>query len=131
MRQLPLPLRWHDIDWTDDGPPGTVSRPTEDAAIRNIQRQQRAHTGRRWLEPLEHKVYNAELRCIRECPHFMTPHQRAAWITQQPGIAIYNMTPRQIMDILDTVSRVMETADDEIIERHDAPGVFHRIIQLP
>ena len=131
MHQLPLPLRWHDIDWTDDGPPGTVSRPTEDAAIRSIQRQQRAATGRRFLEPLEHKIYNAELRCIRQYPGFMTPQQRAAWIAQQPGIAIYNMTPRQIMDTLDTVSRVMENADNQHDEPHTVAGVFHRIIQVP
>ena len=111
MKQLPLALRWHEIDWTDDGPPSTVSRPTEDAAIRNIRQQQRGLLGRRELEPLERMVYELELDCIRTYPHFITPQQRAKWITQQRRVSIYNLTPVQVMTMLDDITKVLENAE--------------------
>lgn len=129
MRQLPLPLRWHDIDWTDDGPPGTVSRPTEDAAIRNIRHQQRAFTGRRELEPLERIIYDLELLCIRDYPRFMTPEQRAGWIARHGRVAIYNLDTKAVMAILDDVSRVFEYNDDG--GTYEQPLNLHRVMIVP
>ena len=111
MKQLSLPFNWLDVDWQDDSPPSTVSRPTEDAAIRNLARRQRAMTGRRDLEPLERIVYELELLCIRQYPHFMTPHQRAEYIARHPRVIIYNLTPAQIMAMLDDISKVLENDD--------------------
>lgn len=129
MKQLPLPLRWWHLDWTDDGPPGTVSRPTEDAAFRNIRKQQRGIRGRVELEPLERLVYELELRCIQQYPHFMTSEQRARWISQQRSVSIYNMTPRQVMDMLDEISKVLENA--EPVTYNHAIGFVDRLIVLP
>ena len=112
MKQLSLPFNWLDVDWQDDSPPSTVSRPTEDAALRNLARRQRAMTGRRDLEPLERIVYELELLCIRQYPHFMTPNQRGAYIARHPRVAIYNLTVQQILTMLDDISKVLE--NDEI-----------------
>lgn len=129
MKQLPLLLRWWHLDWTDDGPPGIVSRPTEDAAFRNIRKQQRGIRGRVELEPLERLVYELELRCIQQYPHFMTSEQRARWISQQRSVSIYNMTPRQVMDMLDEISKVLENA--EPVTYNHAIGFVDRLIMLP
>ena len=112
MKQLSLPFNWLAVDWQDDSPPTTVSRPTEDAALRNLARRQRAITGRRHLEPLERAVYELELQCIRLYPHFMTPNQRGAYIARHPRVAIYNLTVQQILTMLDDISKVLE--NDEI-----------------
>jgi len=111
MKQLSLPFNWLAIDWQDDSPPSTVSRPTEDAALRNLARRQRALTGRRHLEPLERIVYELELRCIRKYPHFITPDQRARYIAEHPSVVIYNMTPGMIIEMLDDITKVLENDD--------------------
>ena len=108
MKQLSLPFNWLDVDWQDDSPPSTVSRPTEDAALRNLARRQRAMTGRRDLEPLERIVYELELLAIRDHPRLMTPEMRAAWIARHGRVSIYNLTTMDVMALLDDVTRVLE-----------------------
>lgn len=40
-RQLELPLKWYEVDWSHGGVITTISRPTEDMALENVAKQAR------------------------------------------------------------------------------------------
>lgn len=108
--QLALPLMW----WGDperpdmwrNGGADTVNRETEELALANIGIQYRlAQRGDLAISELEWRAYQLELLALRTKPHYGSDWARAQWIAGQ--MHRENMTPRQVMALLDHVSLVI------------------------
>lgn len=65
----------------------STSRPTEDAALQQIEMESRAirhrHRHVSLLSADERRILELETRCINEHPAFQYPHERARWIASQ------------------------------------------------
>jgi hypothetical protein len=108
-RQLELPLKWYEIDWSHGGVITTVSRPTEDMALENVAKQSRIMSKHGMPEfcELDWAVYFKDME-------LKFKHQNANTVT---AIDISKALPMSVEDIEKTLRRI-----DAIMELRDMLG---------
>lgn len=124
MEQLTFPTWWLDAkfcrmlldEWRE---PSSVSRPTEDAAMRNIYYQARAQrsNARYKLSDFETLVFNLYKHCKSHMPHMRSSMERYQWVagripelhSHADGKIIYSVF--RVQAILEEVEQVIRDTE--------------------
>lgn len=118
--------------WTDRHLASTVSRPTEDAALRFLEDESRAirhrHRYASLLTPEEYKLLHLERECLRRNVALKYPLERAAWIAAQIGgewnargvkLALEEISQVIVEAERDHVAEVVRQWDARVLERRE------------
>ncbi len=106
FRQLELPLKWYEVDWSHGGVITDISRPTEDTALENVGRQARLLKSVRepTMDNMEWSVYCKDLE-------LQFKHKNSNTITAIDIAKALGMQALEVEDILRRIDNVMSCRD--------------------
>jgi hypothetical protein len=105
-KQLELPLKWWDVDWSHGGVITDILRPTEDAALENVGHQARLFhsVGRNTFLAQEWVVYFKDLE-------LQFRYKKSNCITALDIAKALKMPPLEVEDILRRIDGIMTYRD--------------------